>query len=122
VIAVFGGARDHLLIPLRYQQSQQQRLHVAIDSMTAGIGGTRCEMPEIVGIRGLGAAEVLARVLLEVRLSLEWPGIAERVDLAAPHWRTIRLPKDVRGAVDVGQDQFGLFRDRLPAVTCCVGE
>jgi hypothetical protein len=28
VIPVFGGAGDHLLVPLRHQQSQQNRLHV----------------------------------------------------------------------------------------------
>src|SRR4029077_993883 len=79
-------------------------------------------MLKIVGVRGLGAAEVLARVLREVRLGLEWPGIAERGGLTATHCRPIGPAKNVRGGVDVGQDQFGLFRNRLRAVTRSVGE
>src|SRR6476660_3910012 len=122
ISAVFGGAGDHLLISLRHQQSQQNRLHVTIDRVTAWIGGIRRQMLEIVGVSCLGAAEVLARVLREVRLGLEWPGIAERVGLSATHWWPIGPAKDVRGAVDVGQDQFGLSRNRLPAVTRSVGE
>src|SRR6476646_8454345 len=105
IITVFGGAGDHLLIPLRHQQSQQNRLHVTIDSVAAWIGGIRRQMLEIVGVRCLGAAEVLARVLSEVRLGLEWPGIAERVGLiTASYWRPIGPAKNVRGAPDVGQD------------------
>src|SRR4029077_8984413 len=84
--------------------------------------GVNSDAGPIVGVRCLGAAEVLARVLSEVRLGLEWPGIAERVGLTATHWRPIGPAKDVRGAVDVGQDQFGLSRNRLRAVTRCVGE
>src|SRR4029077_21058262 len=104
------------------QQSQQDRLHITIDRVTAGISWIRRQVLETVGVRGFGAAEVLARVLREVRLGLKWPRIAERVGLATIHWRPIGPAKDVRGAADVGQDQFGLFRNRLPAVSRSIGE
>src|SRR6185312_3520456 len=96
------------------------RLHVAVNSVAAGIGRIRYQMLEIIAVRGLGAAEVLAPIHGEMRLGLEWPGIAERVDRSAIYW-PIGPAKDIRGAVDAVQDHPGLSRNRLLAVTRPVG-
>ena len=126
VVAVFGRARDHLLVALGHQQREDERFRISVGRVAARIGRAVGEIlvgaaQPVEAVRG--PAEIIrAAKGGQHRLGLEGAGIAVGVRALAAGRPVIGLAEDV--ICSAGREEFRRhrFRDRLLAVLRAVGK
>ena len=105
IVAVFGGARDHLRIALRHEHREHHSLGVAIGRVAAGIGGAVSEVlrrpVEVFEIVGGRVEVILALEGEHVGLGLERARVAELVRAFGARRQIVGFAEQVGDAADV---------------------